>query len=111
MREFFKKFLVLIFIFTLTFSPVCAKEKLKMYGNINHEFCTDVLSDKVSVRLNEENIMPDGTVIPAGSVLTCEIMQVQKERRWHKSGYILSKLKSYQSAGDVEPVDMSDKNI
>ena len=111
MREYLKKLLVFIFVFTLVFSPVTAKERFKAYGNINHDFSFSKHSDMVKLKLNEENTLPDGTVIPAGAVISCEIMQVQRERRWHKSGYILSKLDSYTVDNDGTSVDLSDKNV
>ena len=130
MRVIFKKILVLFFIFSLVFTPAFAKDNLKMYGNINHEFSTKNIPDEVIVSVTEDNTLPDGTVIPKDSKITCEIMQVQRERRWHKSGYILCKLKSYTTAAEVAavveeaaeeaveekaaeetPIDLSDKNI
>lgn len=111
MRIFLKKTLVLFFIFCLVFSPAFAKETLKMYGNINQEFSTQNIPQEVVIGVAEDNTLPDGSVIPKDSKVTCEIMQVQRERRWHKSGYILCKLKSYTVEDEEEPVDLSDKNI
>ena len=111
MRVFLKKILILFLVLNITFAPVFAVEKVKFYGNINHEFSTKEIPDSVFVRTQEENTLPDGTVIPSNSLLEFEIMQVQKERRWHKSGYILSKLKNYLPDGEEESIDLSDKNI
>ena len=111
MKQFLKKSLILFFVYTLIFSPVMAKENLKMYGNIYHEFSTQNIPDVVYVQTQSDNALPDGTIIPEGSKVCFELMQVQKERRWHKSGYILCKLKDYTPEGEDAPIDLSDKNI
>ena len=88
-----------------------AKDSLKMYGNINHEISLQSLPDTIKIQTIEEYTLADGTVIPKNAIVESDILQVQRERRWHKSGYILCKLKSYQLDDETEPVDLSDKNI
>ena len=111
MRELLKKFFILFLVFNFTFMPVMAKDNLKMYGNIHHEFSTLDIPEVVYIKTKADNILPDGTIIPEGSKVGFDIMQVQKERRWHKSGYILCKLKDYTLQGEETSVDLSDKNI
>ena len=110
MRAFLKKSLILFLVCIMTFAPAMAKDNLKLYGNINHEFSFQSLPDTVKIRTSEEYVLPDGTVIPQNAVVESKILQVQRERRWHKSGYILCKLQSYQ-LDEAEPVDLSDKNL
>lgn len=111
MLKFLKKSLIIFIVFSLTFAPVLAKENFKMYGNINEEFSTSNIPNEVRIKTTEDNNLPDGTLIPADSTLTFKIMQVQKERRWHKSGYILCKLIDYTPDLETTPIDLSDKNI
>jgi len=95
MRVFCKRFIILFLIFNLIFSPAFARETFKAFGSVDREFSTKKIPSEIVVRIDEDNKLPDGTIIPAGSSIICNIMQVQLERRWHKSGYILCKLKGY----------------
>lgn len=109
MRAFLKKSLILFLIFIITFAPVMAKDSLKMYGNINNEVSFQNLPNTIKIVTVEEYTLADGTVIPKNAVVESEVMQVQRERRWHKSGYILCKLKSYQLYDEVESVNESER--
>ena len=55
--------------------------------------------------------MNDNVIFAENSEVTADIIDTQRELRWHKSAYILCKLKSYQQTEDSEKIDISNENI
>ena len=103
MSIFIKKFLILILIFFIGVSPAFSKnvDEMKMVTTINHDFSLSNISKEVHIKTSKDIKLSDEIIIPKHSILTIQTVQAQKERRWHKSGYILGKLKSYT----VEEID------
>ena len=104
MRKFIKKILVLFLIFFIGVSPAFSKknvDEMKMVSTINHDFTLSDISKEVHIRTAKDIKLSDDIIIPKHSILTIQTVQAQKERRWHKSGYILGKVKSYT----VEEID------
>ena len=95
----------------LIIAPVSAKDGIKMRVNINHDFSVEEIPSEVYFKTQKLLKVSEDFKIPQRSIVTAETLQAQKERRWHKSGYILAKLKSYQPELTETPIDISDKNI
>ena len=113
MRLFVKKFIILGIIFSLALAPVCAKSKMKMYGNINDEFSVknQDLPEEIYFVTKISKEVKNGITVPEGSLVTVRPIGAIRELRWHVSGCILCKLKSYQTSEDEEPVNLSEDNI
>ena len=109
MRGFLKNLIVLFFALAITVLPGSAKEKIKMISNISDGFVLSEMPDEIHFRTIKKVVIRD-VIIPQRSVVTAETIQAQKERRWHKSGYILCKVKSFLTEYG-ENTDISDKNI
>jgi len=72
---------------------------------------TTELPDEITFKTREIRKITDELSIPEGASVTLKIINAQRELRWHKSGLILCKLKSYQPELAQEPIDVSDKDI
>lgn len=108
-----KKILTIILITSIMFlqCPVLAKDKIQIYGNINEEFTLSKdLPEEITFFTTEPSVINEELTIPENSTITVEVINAQKELRWHKSGYILCKLKNYTSENE-ETVDLSPENI
>ena len=99
--------------FLLIFPPVFAKDRIKILGDINTEFTTHLqdFPDEINILAVKTCTIPDLVTIPEDSLMTLEFLGYRKERRWHRSGYIVTKLKSYTPEGIKEPIDVSRKDI
>ena len=111
MKNLIKKLTILLIAFMLTFSGAIAKEKIKFIALIDQDFSTTYMTEDVQIKTIRKLTLADGLIIPQRSAITAETIQSQRERRWHKSGYILCKLKNYQIETEETPIDISDKNI
>ena len=106
MREALKKTLAILFILSLTVMPAFSKDNKKMISHIDHNFSVAVMPDEISFRTVKKIALTDDIVIPQRSIVTADLIQAQKELRWHKSGYILCKLKSYTTEYDNVEYDI-----
>ena len=105
-----KKIFTIIFIIELLITtPVYAKDKLNAIVNINQEFSLSEIPDEIEF-ITVKNISADDYSIPADSVITAEVLEAQKERRWHKSGFIVLKAKYYETKNS-EKINLENKNL
>lgn len=103
-----KLFIILVAIFTLCM-PGLAYEKIKEVANITQEFTLNEIPNEVEFTSNKEMVFND-IIIPENSKVVMEVLAVQKEKRWHKSGYILLKVKHYETeSGEI--TDLSKEEI
>ena len=92
------------------FTPVQASDSIKLISHINQDFDVNDIQPEIKFKTIKKVTILNEITIPQRSVITAETIQAQKERRWHKSGYIICKVKSYITEYD-EFYDISDKNI
>ncbi len=113
MRVFLKKFLSVLIILSFVMTPAMAKDKMKLYGNINDDFTLAYqdLPNEISFVLVEARKVREDITIPEGSNVTLEVVDARRELRWHVSGIILCKLKNYTPENSKTPIDLSDENI
>lgn len=91
--------------------PAYADNVLNAKATINQNLSAKKAEGEiVQFSADEEIVIPDIIVIPQNSTIEAMIVRVQRELRWHKSGYALLKLLSYSEEGK-EPVDILNKNI
>ena len=111
--SFLRKNLILLTAFLLIFSPAFAKDRIKILGDINTGFSTHTqdFPEEINILAVKTYTIPHLITIPEDSMITLEFLGSQKERRWHKSGFIVTKLKSYTPEGIKEPIDVSRKDI
>lgn len=111
MREKYQKIIAIFLIILITASPISASEKIKFVSKINHEFSLAEMPDTIEIVTSQDISANNELLIPKNSTVTADVMQAQKERRWHKSGYILCKLRNYTKENETVPIDISDKDI
>ena len=113
MLKILKKSFILSIVFVLTFSPVLAKDKIKMLGDVDTNFTMHIqnLPEEISFVAAKSQTIPDVITIPEDSRVVVSIINAEVERRWHKSGIIIGKMKSYCPEGVETPIDVSDKEI
>lgn len=111
MMDLIKKTLCILLSFLMISLPVSAKEKINAVANIQQEFSLAEVPNEVFIKTSEEDIVFNGVTIPGNSILEAEVLQAEQERRWHKSGVIVCKLKNYKPQDSDEAVDVSEKNI
>jgi len=109
MRNITKKFIIIAIL--LSFSAAYAKDNIKFVAQIGHDFSVYEQPQEVQFKTQKKMVILNEIEIPQRSIITMQTIQAQRERRWHKSGYILCKLKSYKTETGDEPIDISDKNI
>ncbi len=108
-----KKLIILILLFANIFSlPVCAKNAKTYTDKINiiDNFNTEIIQPETIGFKTRHSMILNNTAIPKNSTVNLEVIRFQKEKRWHRAGFILCKLKSYQKQNS-RIVDVSDKNI
>ena len=52
-----------------------------------------------------------GVIVQSKSIITAEVYQAQKEKRWHRSGFVICKLISYTKPDSEEEIDISNRDI
>ena len=97
--------------FLLVISPAYALEDVEMIANVQNEYSTNEDQDEITFKTIKKITLTDDVTIPQRSIVTAEILQSQKERRWHKSGYLVCRLKNYLVELTNKPVDISDKEL
>ena len=111
MDKFIKK-LVVIILFAIFCMPVSyAEDLMHTTGRINHEFSTSKLPEYVYLKNSNEIVANNEVIIPKNSVLKLKTLCARKERRWHKSGFILTKLENFTLENSKIPHNMSGENI
>jgi len=114
MKNSVKKILSVFLIMMLATSFVSAKNnKINLIADAESDLTikTTELPDEISFKTKEVRKITDDLSIPEGALVTLKIIKAQRELRWHKSGLILCKLKSYQPDLAQEPIDVSDKDL
>lgn len=113
MKAFLKKSIISLIILALTFVPVMAKDNIKMLADIDTPFDlhSKTLPKEISFVVAKTETIPEIITIPEDSRVTVEIINAEIERRWHKSGFIVGKIKNYSPEGIEEPIDVSDKEL
>lgn len=104
---------LLIFIIAVVFLciPVSAQDMMSTVGNINHDFTLSKMPDYVYIKNSNEIVANNEIIIPKNSVLKLKTINARQERRWHKSGYILTKLESFTPEKSTLAYDISQENI
>lgn len=113
MKYLKRKLVLLLLILCIINLPVLAKSKIKLIGNVKDGFSAKYINlpDSISFKVAEAQTIPNFISIPEDSLITLKVIRVQRERRWHKSGFILCKLLSYTPEEQEVAIDVSDKNI
>ena len=111
MSKIIKKFLICLFLFIFVAIPVFAVEKLNMVVKINQEFNSNQKYEEVQFKTIKRTKILNEIEIPQRSIIRAEVLQSQKERRWHKSGFIICRLKSFETDYPKETVNLEHKNI
>jgi len=106
-----KRFLILCLLFLCTLLPAFAGDALEILASANESFQYPSIKMELSFTLPKEVNLFDEIKMPQNSELIISIIDVQRELRWHKDGYILCKLKSFRPTPEDAFVDISDKNI
>lgn len=111
MKKIFKKLFIICVVFIFSFLPVNAKENAKFIARINQEFSTGEIPKELEIAITNKTKITDNIIIPQRSIVTAEVLGVQKERRWHKSGFIVCKAKSYFNKDKKETMDLENEDI
>ena len=106
-----KRLLLAILIMFVSFSPAFCAEEIKAHGNMAESFYTEENAKQINFYSTEEIKVNDDITIPKNSLITAEVVQVQKESRWHKSGYVLCKILSFKPELSEEKKDISDTEL
>lgn len=107
-----KKFLILILFAMIVFMPAGAKNTNNTLGTIQNNFNPYVEIPKfVNFTLSEDIEIPDIIEIPKGANINAEVLKFQRELRWHRSAYVVTKLLNYTKENEKNQIDVSDKEI
>ena len=108
-----KRLIIALFILLLGFSAVSAKEKIpnKTIADMMVDFNHEDFPQEFVFKTRNDIMISDDLILPTKTLVKVQTLQVQKERRWHKSGYIVSKLKEYKTPSADKPVDVSNEEI
>jgi len=107
-----KKIICTILLFLVIAPCTLAKEKVKARASVQSDFILKENTKDIVFITYKDIKIDENTLIPSNSVIYAENIQAQRERRWHKSGYIVCKLMKYSlSQFDDETIDISDKDI
>ena len=103
----------IIFILTVFFAvpAVYAEDLMHTIGNINHEFSMSKRPEFIYLKNSNEIVANNEIIIPKNSVLKLKTLCARKERRWHKSGFILTKLESFTAENSKIPHNVSEENV
>lgn len=106
-----KKFLVLSLFLFISLLPASAKDEVEFLATLVDGFSVTNFQSEISMNIPVEVKLNDNVIFAENSEVTADIIDTQRELRWHKSAYILCKLKSYQQTEDSEKIDISNENI
>ena len=107
-----KKFIIIFLISIMTVLPVSAKSPVRAQARMTSDYS---IGENAPIEIK---FMPGrkvnfgrGVNVQSKSVITAEVYQAQKERRWHKSGFVICKLMSYTEPDSDEEIDISNRDI
>lgn len=107
-----KKFIIIFLITIMTVLPVSAKSPVRAQARMTSDYS---IGENAPIEIK---FMPGrkvnfgrGVNVQSKSVITAEVYQAQKERRWHKSGFVICKLMSYTEPDSDEEIDISNRDI
>ena len=96
----------------MTVLPVSAKSPVRAQARMTSDYS---IGENAPIEIK---FMPGrkvnfgrGVNVQSKSVITAEVYQAQKERRWHKSGFVICKLMSYTEPDSDEEIDISNRDI
>lgn len=94
---------------TITKNVKPEKPKNKTIATIKTEFNIDKeLPEYIEFETKEDIKPTQGVKIPSNSKVRAKVIQFQTSRRWHRSGYIVTKLIDYETQG--ETINLEDKD-
>lgn len=107
-----KRLFITALIMVITVLPVSAKSAVKAQARMTTDYS---IGDNAPIEIK---FMPGrkvnfgrGVNVQSKSVITAEVYQAQKERRWHKSGFVICKLLSYTEPDSEKEIDISNRDI
>lgn len=107
-----KNFIILILISVMLTLPAMAKDGIKVNAKMATDFSINENTPEIIKFMPGRKITTgNGTKIQPKSIITAEVYQSQKEKRWHKSGFIICKLISYTEPNSTEEIDLSQEEI
>jgi len=122
MKKFVKNLIVFILAMSLISSSVFAGETAidekeiknstyKTKAIMSDDFSLMNAPSEVRFAADDDITLPDGTIIPAQSIIHAAICEYQKEKRFHRSGFFICELKSYTEPVSGNIVDISNKEM
>ncbi len=107
-----KKIILLFLFFIFILTPANAKNLVNSKAEVLAEFNIQDEGIKTIEFVPEENIRISKYVdIPPYAKIKAEIIQSQKERRWHKSGFIICKLIDFSLEGITVDISKYDSYL
>ena len=107
----YKKYLIAILLLSFAFVPAFAKED-KPIGTIQQQISLEGMPQGISFITGAElKLLGGKVIIPKGSTVYAKVIDSQGERRWHKSGFIICKLKGYTTPNPQNTEDEDYTNI
>ena len=104
MKIFFNFFIIPLLLM-LPFS--FAQEK--QTGIIQQNIAQD--TETVTFKISQDLILSNGTVIPKNSIIIVDILDIQNARRWHKSAFLVSKLRGYSINEETNAINKENDDI
>lgn len=102
-----KKIISLFLLFTFMFLPVNAKNLVKSNAKVHTDYNISDENIKIIEFSPDKNIKISKNVdIPPKAKIKAQIIQTQREKRWHKSGFLICKLIDFTLEGVT--VDISE---
>ncbi len=101
------KIIILLVLFIFTAFPVVAREN-KNIAKMESEFSLENLEEKITF-YNSENIYVFDKKIPKGSIIEAQVVQSERPKSWHRSGFLICKVLSYTIEDKIRSVE--DKNV
>lgn len=112
MKSSIKKLFTLILILFFINSFALAKDYLKANVVVLDEFNSKESDIKnIKFKIDNEIKIENAVLIPDNSTVELEIMQFQKEKRWHKNGFIVAQILNYCCVDNPYKVDLKDEDI
>ena len=96
----FKKLISIFLLLAFASSPICAKNPVNSKAEVHIDYNIEDNEIKTIEFSPEQNIRISKYVdIPPYARIKAQIIQSQKERRWHKSGFLICKLINFSLEG------------
>ena len=104
-----KKVISLFLLISFVLLPVSAKNLVNSKAKVNSEFNIVDKNAKIIEFSPDENVKISSEVdIPPHATVRAQIIESQKERRWHKSGFIICKLLNFTLEGVTVDISQYD---